>query len=47
MEFLLCTPHWLDAMTPPLEQHLQKLADTVQLLLASKKENSNSNPPKK
>lgn len=25
--------HWLDAMTPPLEKHLQSLADTVQRLL--------------
>jgi hypothetical protein len=46
MEYLLSTPHWLDAMTPPLEQHLQKLADTIQLLLASKEEHSDSNPPK-
>jgi hypothetical protein len=38
MEFLLCTPHWLDAMTPPLEKHLQKLADTVQLILDNKDE---------
>lgn len=38
MEFLLCTPHWLDAMTPPLEKHLQKLADTVQLILENKDE---------
>ena len=33
MQFFLCTPHWLDAMTPPLEKHLQRLADTVQTLL--------------
>jgi hypothetical protein len=37
MEFLLSAPHWLDAMTPPLEQHLQKLADNVQTLLSNKK----------
>ena len=34
MEFYLSAPHWLDAITPPLEKHLQKLADTVQVLLA-------------
>lgn len=26
--------HWLDAMTPPLEQHLQRLADSLRTLLA-------------
>lgn len=35
MEYFLSTPHWLDALTPPLEKHLQKLADTVQVLLAA------------
>jgi len=33
MEYFLSTPHWLDAFTPPLEEHLQKLADTIQALL--------------
>ncbi|MBE9572188.1 MAG: tetratricopeptide repeat protein [Proteobacteria bacterium] len=33
MEYLIGLPHWLDAMTPPLEQHLEKLTETVQLLL--------------
>jgi hypothetical protein len=47
MEFLLSTRHWLDAITPPIEQHLQKLADTVQLLLTSKEEHSDSNTTKK
>ena len=37
MAFYLSTPHWLDAMTPPLEKHLLKLAETVQLLLSNKK----------
>jgi hypothetical protein len=26
--------HWLDALTPPLEQHLQRLADSLKTLLA-------------
>jgi tetratricopeptide (TPR) repeat protein len=26
MKFLINVPHWLDAMTPPLERHLEKLA---------------------
>jgi|GEM_PF-4502186 len=34
MEYYICTSHWLDAMTPPLEQHLQHLGQTVALLLA-------------
>ncbi len=33
LEFFISSPHWLDAITPPLEEHLQYLADTVQLLL--------------
>ena len=33
MEFYLSLPHWLDALTPPLEQHLAYLAETVSLLL--------------
>ena len=38
MEYYLSTPHWLDAITPPLERHLQRLADTVQTLLQSSTE---------
>ena len=34
MEFFLSTPHWLDALTPPLEKHLGHLAGTVKLLLS-------------
>ncbi len=33
LEYFLGTPHWLDAMTPPLERHLDYLAETVQFLL--------------
>jgi hypothetical protein len=33
LEYFLSTPHWLDAMTPPLERHLEYLAETVKLLL--------------
>jgi len=33
MELLLAGQHWLDALTPPLEQHLRKLADAVSALL--------------
>ena len=34
MEYFISTHHWLDALTPPLERHLQHLAETVKLLLA-------------
>jgi hypothetical protein len=33
MEYFISSPHWLDALTPPLEKHLAYLADTVSLLL--------------
>lgn len=33
MEYFLSTPHWLDAMTPPMEKHLAILAQTVHSLL--------------
>jgi ketosteroid isomerase-like protein len=33
MEYYLDVTHWLDAMTPPVEDHLQELADKVELLL--------------
>lgn len=34
MEFFISGRHWLDALTPPLEAHLQELSRTVKLLLA-------------
>ncbi|MGZ5369377.1 MAG: toll/interleukin-1 receptor domain-containing protein, partial [Aeromicrobium sp.] len=33
LEYFISDAHWLDAMTPPLEQHLDQLVGTVQLLL--------------
>ncbi len=33
MEYFMSAPHWLDAMTPPLERHLDKLAEVVGRLL--------------
>ena len=33
LEYFLSSPHWLDAFTPPLEQHLERLAATVQQIL--------------
>jgi Flp pilus assembly protein TadD len=33
MEYLIGVPHWLDALTPPLEQHMERLVQTVTVLL--------------
>ena len=37
MEFLISTPQWIDAYTPPLAQHIAHLADSVQKILDSQK----------
>jgi hypothetical protein len=42
MEYLISVPHWLDAMKPPLEQHLEKLGKTVNVLLEQWKEKKDS-----
>jgi hypothetical protein len=34
LEYFLGAVHWLDALTPPLEQHLQRLAQAVKALLS-------------
>ncbi|MEY2505143.1 MAG: hypothetical protein QOG27_1423 [Verrucomicrobiota bacterium] len=33
LTYFLSTPHWLDAMTPPLEKHLERLITAVEALL--------------
>src|SRR5262249_3170721 len=33
LRYYMSSVHWLDALTPPLEQHLQKLAATVRGLV--------------
>jgi len=33
LEYFLGTPHWLDALTPPFEQYLEYIAQTVKALL--------------
>ncbi len=35
LEYFISDAHWLDALTPPLEQHLQQLVGVVRALLAS------------
>jgi len=38
MEYLIGVPHWLDAISPPLEKHIDQLADTVEQFLVRKAE---------
>src|SRR6266436_8339165 len=33
LEYYLSAPHWLDAITPPLENHIQQLVTSVKALL--------------
>ena len=35
IEYFISTTHWLDALTPPLQQHLETLARSVRALLAT------------
>jgi TIR domain len=34
LRYFLSTPHWLDALTPPLEAHLERLKNSIKALLA-------------
>lgn len=34
LEYFISTPHWLDALTPPMEKHINRLLGTVRSLLA-------------
>ena len=40
MEYLIGIPHWLDAITPPLEEHLNTLATTIEKILSTYKPDS-------
>lgn len=44
LEYFLSTPHWLDAMAPPSEAHLDLLVRSVKGLLSSGPEKSHSDP---
>jgi len=37
MKYLISTPHWLDAMTPPLEYHIEELGETIMILLENER----------
>jgi Skp family chaperone for outer membrane proteins len=40
LEYYLSTPHWLDALTPPLERHLDRLGTSIKALLEMAPEDS-------
>ncbi len=42
MKYYIGSIHWLDAMSKPLETHLNKLADTVELLIQAEQAGGNS-----
>ena len=46
LEYFLSTPHWLDAVEGPIEDHVPKLAETVQFL-ASTRDSTQIPPPLK
>ena len=35
LKYYLSTPHWMDAMTPPLERHLSRLSTSLRALLGN------------
>jgi tetratricopeptide (TPR) repeat protein len=45
MEYYISSRHWLDALNPPLEQHLVRLAETVKFLLSSEGDHASSHQP--
>ena len=45
LQYFLGSSHWMDAVTPPFEQHLVKLAEQIRMLLAMGPERSDSPPP--
>lgn len=38
MEYIISLPHWLDAVTPPVEKHIEELTNYVGVLLKQMKE---------
>lgn len=37
LEYFMSVPHWLDALSPPVEDHIAKLADVVAMLISGPK----------
>jgi hypothetical protein len=46
MAYFLGAIHWLDAMSPPLERHLQHLAETIKAILRTRAERAGATEPK-
>jgi hypothetical protein len=46
LEYFVSTTHWLDAFTPPMEQHARYLADTVKRILEEKPGEPAPPPPR-
>jgi TIR domain-containing protein len=47
LTYFLSTPHWLDAMTPPMEKHLQRLVAAIETLLGNAERGASLvSPPK-
>ena len=46
LEYFLSTPHWLDAMTRPFEQHLGYVSETVRLILSRSGDEPAPLPPR-
>jgi len=42
IEYLISVPHWLDALTPPLERHIEELGNTVRILLDNERKKKKS-----
>jgi hypothetical protein len=45
LEYFISNQHWLDAMTPPLDQHLSRLDDVVARLLGGEGRIARAKPP--
>ena len=43
MKYLIGVPHWLDAITPPLERHIDELGKTIRVILKQRSEPASSN----
>lgn len=44
MEYFISSTHWLDALTPPIESHIQKLTKTIIDLLTSMEKSESRDP---
>ncbi len=45
LEYYISAPHWLDALTPPLEKHIEQLNSTIKILLSKQEPTSEPAEP--